>query len=89
VFVGTTTIFFAAVNMMKIVPYFMLGQFSAKNIFTSFVLLPIAAVANGAGIWMVRRVPTVLFYRITYVLLLLLGTMLLWRGLSHVIMGPG
>ena len=89
VFVGTTTIFFAAVNMMKIVPYFMLGQFSAKNILTSFVLLPIAAVANGAGIWMVRRVPTVLFYRITYVLLLLLGTLLLWRGLSHVMMGPG
>ena len=57
--------------------------------FTLFYLLPIAAVANGAGIWMVRRVPTVLFYRITYVLLLLLGTLLLWRGLSHVIMGPG
>ena len=30
-FVGTTTIFFAAVNALKIVPYFMLGQFSAKN----------------------------------------------------------
>ena len=30
VFVGTATIFFATVNVMKIVPYFMLGQFSTK-----------------------------------------------------------
>ena len=31
VFVGTTTVFFAAVNVMKIVPYFMLAQFTAKK----------------------------------------------------------
>ena len=85
VFVGTTTIFFAAMNAMKIVPYFMLGQFSAKNFTTSLALLPIAVLANGAGIWMVRRVPTVIFYRITYILLFLLGLLLLWQGLSHVL----
>lgn len=66
VFVGTTTLFFAAVNAMKIVPYFMLGQFSAKNFSTSLALLPLAALANAAGIWMVRRLPTVIFYRIAY-----------------------
>ncbi len=82
VFVGTTTIFFAAVNLMKVVPYFMLGQFSAKNLLTSVVLLPLAAAANGAGIWMVRRVPTMIFYRISYVLLFLIGVLLLWRGLT-------
>jgi uncharacterized membrane protein YfcA len=79
VFVGTTTIFFAAVNAMKIVPYFMLGQFSAKNFSTSLALLPLAV--------MVRRVPTVIFYRITYILLFLLGVLLLWQGLSHVLRG--
>jgi uncharacterized membrane protein YfcA len=65
VFVGTTTLFFAAVNVMKIVPYFMLGQFSTKNFDTSLALLPLAVLANVAGIWMVRRVPTAIFYRIT------------------------
>ena len=65
VFVGTTTIFFAAVNVMKIVPYFMLAQFSAKNFSTSLALLPIAMLANFAGIWMVKSVPTEQFYRIT------------------------
>ncbi|MGD0025571.1 MAG: sulfite exporter TauE/SafE family protein [Xanthobacteraceae bacterium] len=87
VFVGTTTIFFAAVNLMKIVPYFMLGQFSAKNFSTSLALLPIAVVANFAGIWMVKSVPTALFYRIIYVLLFILGWVLLWQGASHLLHG--
>lgn len=85
VFVGTTTLFFAAVNAMKIVPYAMLGQFSAKNIATSVALLPLAVVANALGIWLVRVMPTALFYRIAYVLLFVLGTVLLWQGGSHLI----
>jgi len=85
VFVGTTTIFFAAVNAMKIVPYFMLGQFSAKNFSTSLVLLPIAVLTNFAGIWMVKSVPTKLFYCITYILLFILGCALLWQGASHLL----
>ncbi len=82
-FVGTTTIFFAAVNLMKIVPYFMLAQFSAKNLSTSLALLPIAVAANFAGIWLVKTVPTAHFYRITYILLFILGSILLWQGASH------
>jgi len=82
-FVGTTAIFFAALNALKIVPYFMLGQFSAKNLSTSLVLLPIAVIANFAGIWIVKTVPTVLFYRVTYVLLFILGSALFCQGLVH------
>jgi len=58
VFVGTTTVFFATVNVMKILPYFMLAQFTAKNLTTSVVLLPIAVTANFVGIWMVKNVST-------------------------------
>ncbi len=85
VFVGTTTIFFAAVNLMKIVPYFMLAQFSARNLATSLLLLPIAVAANLAGIWLVKSVPTAQFYRVTYVLLFLLGSVLAWQGASHIL----
>jgi uncharacterized membrane protein YfcA len=85
VFVGTTTLFFAAVNAMKVVPYAMLGQFSAKNIATSIALLPVAVLANALGIWLVRVMPTALFYRIAYVLLFVLGAVLLWQGASHLI----
>jgi hypothetical protein len=80
VFVGTTTVFFAAINVLKIVPYFMLAQFSAKNLSTSLALLPIAVAANFAGIWMVKTVPTEHFYRITYILLFILGCVLLGQG---------
>jgi uncharacterized membrane protein YfcA len=83
VFVGTTTIFFAAVNVMKIAPYVMLAQFSAKNFSTSLALLPIAVLANFAGIWLVKNVPTAHFYRITYILLFILGLVLVWQGASH------
>lgn len=87
VFVGTAAIFFAAVNLMKIVPYFMLAQFSAKNFSTSLALLPIAVLANFAGIWMIKSVPTALFYRITYILLFILGCVLLWQGVGDLLHG--
>ena len=85
VFVGTTAVFFATLNLMKVVPYFMLGQFSSKNISTSIALLPLAVAANFAGIWMVRAVPTAVFYRITYVLLFILGSVLLGQGVRHLL----
>lgn len=84
VLVGTTTIFFAVVNVLKIVPYFMLAQFTAKNFATSLLLLPIAVLANFAGIWMVRKTPTGLFYRIAYVLLFFISLLLLWQGVAEV-----
>jgi uncharacterized membrane protein YfcA len=85
VLVGTTTMFFAAVNAMKIVPYFMLGQFTPRNLSTSLALLPIAVTANFAGVWLVRRTPTEVFYRIAYVLLLMISVTLLWQGVSELL----
>ena len=40
--VGTTAIFFALVNLMKVAPYFSLGQFSAEGLSLTLVLLPLA-----------------------------------------------
>ena len=84
--VGTTTMFFAAVNAMKIVPYFMLGQFSPRNLSTSLALVPIAIAANFAGIWLVQRTPTEVFYRLAYVLLLMISLTLLWQGTSELLL---
>jgi uncharacterized membrane protein YfcA len=85
VFVGTTTIFFTVINAMKIVPYAMLDQFSIKNLATSVILLPVAILANFGGIWLVKSLPTKIFYRITYVLLVFLGSLMLWQGVSHLL----
>ncbi len=82
-FVGTTTIFFAALNIIKIVPYAMLAQFTVKNVSTSLVLLPLAVFANFVGIWLIKVVPTAQFFRITYVLLFVLGSVLFCQGAAH------
>jgi uncharacterized membrane protein YfcA len=63
----------------------MLAQFTAKNLATSLVLLPIAVTANFAGIWMVKNVSTEHFYRITYILMFVLGSVLCWQGMSHLL----
>jgi uncharacterized protein len=78
--VGTTVIFFTILNWMKVVPYFALGQFSARNLATSAILLPLAVATNFLGIWLVRITPTDRFYRIAYMLMLLIAIALLWQG---------
>jgi uncharacterized membrane protein YfcA len=83
--VGTTTIFFAVVNALKIGPYFALGQFSPKNFATSLVLLPLAIAANFLGIWLVRITPQQLFYQIAYLLVLLVSLLLLYQGVMDLV----
>jgi uncharacterized membrane protein YfcA len=85
--VGTYTIYFAAINLFKIVPYFALGQFSSANLATSLALLPVAIAANFLGIWLVRRTPTGLFYQIAYVLVFLISLDLLWSGSTTLLRG--
>lgn len=80
--VGTTVIFFAIVNALKIGPYFALGQFSTVNFATSMVLLPIAIASNALGIWLVRMTPVEAFYRIAYTIVFAVSVMLLWQGVS-------
>ena len=82
IFVGTGVMFFAAVNLIKVAPYFALGQFSRDNLLTSLVLFPLAIASTWAGVWLVRRVAGERFYDIIYVLLLLLGAKLMWDGFT-------
>jgi len=85
VFVGTCVLFFAFVNAVKVLPYFLLGQFSAENLATSAVLAPAAPLATVLGARLVRVVPQALFYRITFMLLFVVGLKLLWDGGNAVI----
>jgi uncharacterized membrane protein YfcA len=78
--VGTSVIFFAVVNWMKVLPYFALGQFSPRNFATSLALLPLAIAANFLGIWLVRKTPQERFYQISYLLMFLISVALLWQG---------
>jgi len=86
--VGTITLFFAAVNAMKIVPYVALGHFNTRNFATSLLLLPIAVATNFLGVWLVKRTPMEAFYTITYVLTLLISVALIVQGAWN-LLSPG
>jgi len=85
--VGTTTIFFAIVNALKIGPYFALGQFNTRNLITSLALLPIAVAGNAFGIWLVRVTPQEAFYKIAYTIVFCVSLLLLWQGIGGLLRG--
>jgi len=77
-FVGTTAIFFAAMNWMKVPAYAALGEFTRPNLIAALALLPVAIASTFAGVWLVRRVDPQRFYTSVYGLLVLVGGKLLW-----------
>ena len=83
--VGTTLIFFAALNWMKLAAYSALGQFTVETLATSALLLPLAIATNFFGIWLVRRVPIETFYKIAYALMFLISLELIRSGVLGVI----
>jgi len=79
-FAGTAVMFFAATNLLKVAPYFALGQFSRQNLTAAATLFPLAILATLAGVWLVRRVRADRFYNIVYALTFLIGLRLVWDG---------
>jgi len=78
VYAGTTTIVFAAVNAVKLVPYWALGQLNPANLRTSLWLMPIAVGGTFAGVRLVRVLPQRLYFAIVQTLLLLVSIKLVF-----------
>jgi len=83
-FVGTSAIFFAAMNWMKVVPYVALGQFSLKGMGTTLALLPLAILANQFGFSVVGVTPQKIFYRITMIAMFLISLELMRSGVTDI-----
>jgi len=78
--VGTTLVFFASVNLVKVVPYFALGQFTRQNLTISATLIPVAVLSTWLGVKLVRKIPTERFYTLIYVLMIAVGLRLVWQS---------
>lgn len=78
---GTSVIFFAVTNAIKLIPYFALGQFDTANLTASLVLMPLAPLATLAGAWLVRRMRPEIFYPFTYATVALVAVKLLYDGI--------
>lgn len=83
IFAGTSVIFFAIVNILKLPPYFLLGQFSAENLLASASLMPVGIAATYVGVHMMRRLPAERFYNIILILSFLLGAKLVFNSLRE------
>ena len=81
-FTGTSVIFFAIVNAVKLVPYFALGQFDTTNLTASFVLMPLAPLATLTGVWIVKRMRPQVFYPFMYMMVLIVSLKLIYDGLA-------
>lgn len=80
--VGTTAIYFAVINWLKVPAYLALGQFTHENLIAAAVLMPLAIASTIAGVWIVRRIDPARFYTIIYILMIAIGIELLWRAFA-------
>jgi len=73
IFVGTNVMFFAAVNLLKLLPYWLLGLLRVGNLTTIVILAPLAVLGVWVGIRLNRRFTDLWFNRVVYALLFLTG----------------
>lgn len=81
-FVGTSVIFFTAVNLLKVLPYAVLGQLDTTNLTTSLVLSPLAPLSIFAGAWLVKMLHMETFYRFAYFAIFIISLKLMWDGVG-------
>ncbi len=73
VFAGTTTITFSAINLVKLLPYWQLGQLDLANLKMSALLMPIAVAGTFAGVWLVRVIPERMYFLLVHLALFALS----------------
>ncbi len=81
-FVATSAVFFLAVNYIKLVPYWLLGQLNVGNLTTALVFAPLVPLAVWFGVWLHRRIPQAAFMQVTYTLLLVTGLKLVYDAFT-------
>ena len=84
-YAGTFMIFFWMNNILKIVPFMMLGQMNKSTLITSSIVFPISLIFAFIGIWIVKKLPTKIFYEIIYILLFLVSIKLIIDGISNIL----
>ena len=83
IYVGTSVIFFAALNAVKVIPYAILGMLALDNLSTSLVLLPLAPIGVAIGVWLNNNISNDIFYKIIYTAIFLVGVNLVWEAFTN------
>lgn len=81
-FQATTVLIFWAINVAKFVPYAFLGIFTMQTLWADLLLAPFALLGAWLGVKAHHMLPERAFFGLTYVLLTLTGSKLIWDALA-------
>ena len=82
VFVGTSSVLFAAINWIKVPAYIALGAFPREVLVAAALLMPLAIVSTLLTVRWLKRIDGARFYVIIYLLMVVLGAKLMWDGVT-------
>ena len=81
-FQATTVLLFWINNLLKAIPYGLLGMFAWETLTASLWLAPFALLGTWLGVKAHYAIPERAFFALTYVLLTVTGSKLVWDGLT-------
>lgn len=79
---ATTVLLFWVLNIAKFVPYAYLGMFTLQTFTVNLILAPVALLGTWIGVRAHYIMPERIFFALTYVLLTITGSKLIWDGLT-------
>lgn len=82
IFIGTSSIFFAIVNWVKVPAYLALGQFTWVNMKLTLMFMPLAIGSTVAGVYLVKRISPARFNTLISILMMVVGAELLRQALT-------
>ena len=85
VYAGTSTIAFAIINLLKLPPYWFLGQVNVGSLKTCAILAPVALFGAWAGYRLTVIFPEKLFFRVVEVALFLVSVKLVYDGVKGLV----
>ncbi len=80
-FIGTMTMAFLVINVVKLIPYYYVGLLAPSNLIVSLILLPLAFVSVLIGYFIQKKIPEKIFFNVIYILLFLSGLKLIYDGI--------
>ena len=79
--VATMAMLFGIINLFKLIPYAILGNFDQTNLLTALVLMPLAPIGVKIGVILLHRVSQYVIYRLCYLFLFFSGLKLFNDGI--------
>lgn len=80
--IASMAVLFAIINVFKLIPYALLGEFDHTNLMTSLILMPLAPVGVKLGFYLLHRASQRLVYGLCYLFLFISGSKLFWDGIK-------